>query len=127
MKNAKITMENWKRQSIYANKCSLSGQRLEDVWTISRKIQAQRNRPNKDKSGNTTQDPEAHWNVKQGPDGKRTSTYGFKAHTSLDDDVFIKATASLRAMCRGLALECTTRYYAYIGTDLRLRQQDEYY
>jgi IS5 family transposase len=43
-------------------------------------IQAQRNRPNKDKDGNNTQDPEADWNVKQGSDGKRKSTYGFKAH-----------------------------------------------
>jgi IS5 family transposase len=34
-------------------------------------IQAQRNRPNKDKDGNNTQDPEASWNVKQGSDGKR--------------------------------------------------------
>ena len=57
-------------------------------------IQAQRNRPNKDKDGNNTQDPEANWNVKQGSDGKRKSTYGFKAHANVDEDGFIKATAS---------------------------------
>jgi len=54
-------------------------------------IQAQRNRPNKDV--NNTQDPEASWNVKQGSDGKRKSTYGFKAHANVDEDGFIKATA----------------------------------
>ena len=32
------------------------------------------------------------WNVKQGSDGKRKSTYGFKAHTNVDEDGFIKAT-----------------------------------
>ena len=56
-------------------------------------IQAQRNRPNKGKDGNNTQDPEASWNVKQGSDGKRKSTYGFKAHANVDEDGFIKATA----------------------------------
>ena len=33
------------------------------------------------------------WNVKQGSDGKRKSTYGFKAHANVDEDGFIKATA----------------------------------
>lgn len=56
-------------------------------------IQAQRNRPNKDKHGNSTQDPEADYNVKQGSDGKRKTTYGFKAHINVDEDGFIKATA----------------------------------
>ena len=56
-------------------------------------IQAQRNRPNKDKDGNNTQDPEASWNVKQGSDGKRKSTYDFKAHANVGKDGFIKATA----------------------------------
>jgi len=62
-------------------------------------IQAQRNRPNKNKDGNNTQDPEASWNVKQGSDGKCKSTYGFKAHANVDEDGFIKATAFTRAMC----------------------------
>ena len=56
-------------------------------------IQAQRNRPNKDKHGNSTQDLEADYNVKQGSDGKRKTTYGFKAHINVDEDGFIKATA----------------------------------
>ena len=56
-------------------------------------IQAQRNRPNKDKEGKTTQDPEANYNVKQGSDGKRKTTYGFKAHANVDEDGFIKAIA----------------------------------
>ena len=56
-------------------------------------IQVQRNRLNKDKDGNNTQDPEADGNVKQGFDGKRKSTYGFKAYANVDEDGFIKATA----------------------------------
>ena len=56
-------------------------------------IQAQCNRPNKDKHGNSTQDLEADYNVKQGSDGKRKTTYGFKAHINVDEDGFIKATA----------------------------------
>jgi IS5 family transposase len=54
-------------------------------------IQAQRNRPNKDKGGNNTQDSKAGWNVKQGSDGKRKNAYGFKAHANVDEDGFIKA------------------------------------
>jgi IS5 family transposase len=38
-------------------------------------VQAQRNRPNKDKNGNNTQDPEASWNVKQGSDGMGQTRY----------------------------------------------------
>lgn len=55
-------------------------------------IQANRSRPNKDKQGKSTQDSEAGWNVKAGSDGKRKSTYGFKAHMNVDEDGFIKAT-----------------------------------
>lgn len=55
-------------------------------------IEAKQSRPNKDKDGNTTQDPEADWNVKNGSDGKRKSTYGFKAHLNVDEDGLIKAT-----------------------------------
>jgi IS5 family transposase len=55
-------------------------------------IEAQRARPNKSKTGETTQDPEAAWNVKTAADGKRTSTYGYKAHVSVDEDGFVKAT-----------------------------------
>jgi hypothetical protein len=56
-------------------------------------LEKQLNRPNKDKHGNSTQDPEADYNVKQGSDGKRKTTFGFKAHINVDEDGFIKATA----------------------------------
>ena len=55
-------------------------------------IEANQSRPNKRKDGSSTQDPEADWNVKAGSDGKRTSTYGYKAHISVDEDGFIKAS-----------------------------------
>ena len=55
-------------------------------------IEAKQCRPNKTKSGESTQDPDADWNVKRGSDGKRKSTYGFKAHLSVDEDGLIKAT-----------------------------------
>ncbi|MDQ7073872.1 MAG: IS5 family transposase [Gammaproteobacteria bacterium] len=54
-------------------------------------IEANRCRPNKRKEGGTTQDPEADWNVKAGSDGKRKSTYGYKAHINVDEEGFIKA------------------------------------
>ena len=54
-------------------------------------IEANRSRPNKGKGGGSTQDSEADWNVKNGSDGKRKSTYGFKAHVCVDEDGFIKA------------------------------------
>lgn len=53
-------------------------------------IEAKQCRPNRDKNGESTQDPEADWNVKAGSDGKRKSTYGFKAHLNVDEDGFIK-------------------------------------
>lgn len=55
-------------------------------------IEAKQCRPNKDKNGNSTQDTEAGWNVKTGSDGKRKSTYGYKAHINVDEDGFIKST-----------------------------------
>lgn len=53
-------------------------------------IEAKQCRPHKDAQGNSTQDPDAAWNVKAGSDGKRKSTYGFKAHINVDEDGFIK-------------------------------------
>jgi len=53
-------------------------------------IEARNSRPNKDKGGQNTQDPEAGYNVKQGSDGKMKTTYGFKAHANVDEDGFIK-------------------------------------
>ena len=55
-------------------------------------IEAKQCRPNKDKQGSSTQDPEAGWNVKAGSDGKRKSTYGYKAHINVDEDGCIKTT-----------------------------------
>jgi IS5 family transposase len=55
-------------------------------------IEAKQCRPNKDKKGNSTQDPDANWNVKAGSDGKRKSTYGYKAHVNVDEDGLIKST-----------------------------------
>jgi IS5 family transposase len=46
-------------------------------------IQAQRSRPNKDRNGNNTQDPDGDYNVKTASDGKRITTYGFNAHVNL--------------------------------------------
>jgi len=55
-------------------------------------IEAKQCRPNKRKDGSNTQDPDAGWNVKAGSDGKRKSTYGFKAHVNVEEDGFIKST-----------------------------------
>lgn len=54
-------------------------------------IEAQRNRPNKDKDGKNTQDPEAGYSVKVAADGKLKTTYGYKAHVNVDEDGFVKA------------------------------------
>jgi len=43
-------------------------------------IEAKQCRPNKRKDGSSTQDAYADWNVKTASDGRRKSTYGFKAH-----------------------------------------------
>lgn len=53
-------------------------------------IQAKNNRPNKGKDGENTQDKEAAYNVKNGSDGKRQTTYGFKDHINVEEDGFIK-------------------------------------
>ena len=53
-------------------------------------ITAKNNRPNKGKNGENTQDKEAAYNVKNGSDGKRKTTYGFKAHINVEEDGFIK-------------------------------------
>jgi IS5 family transposase len=59
-------------------------------------IEAKNARPRKNAKGENTQDPEAAYNVKQASDGKRKTTYGFKMHTNVDEDGFIK-TAHLTA------------------------------
>lgn len=55
-------------------------------------VEAKNCRPNKGVDGQSTQDPEAAWNVKTGSDGKRKSTYGFKGHLNVDEDGFIWKT-----------------------------------
>ena len=54
-------------------------------------IQAKNNRPNKNAKGENTQDKDASYNVKTASDGKRKTTYGFKAHANVDEDGFILA------------------------------------
>ena len=53
-------------------------------------IEAKQNRPAKCKDNKNTQDPEAAYNVKNGSDGKRKTTYGFKAQINVEEDGFIK-------------------------------------
>ncbi len=53
-------------------------------------IEAKNARPKKDKDGNNTQDKDAGWNVKQGSDGKKKTTYGYKAHMNVEEDGLIK-------------------------------------
>ena len=54
-------------------------------------IAAKQSRPRKGKDGENTQDSEAGYNVKVAANGKKTSTYGYKAHVNVDEDGFIKA------------------------------------
>ena len=54
-------------------------------------IEAKQSRPRKGKDGGNTQDSEAGYNVKVAANGKKTSTYGYKAHVNVDEDGFIKA------------------------------------
>lgn len=53
-------------------------------------IEAKQCRPKKNPQGKNTQDPDAAYNVKNGSDGKRKTTYGFKAHLNVEEDGFIK-------------------------------------
>ncbi len=48
-------------------------------------IEARQSRPRKGKDGGNAQDGEAEYN------GKKASTYGYKAHANVDGDGFIKA------------------------------------
>jgi IS5 family transposase len=54
-------------------------------------IEAKQSRPRKGKDGGNTQDVEAGYNVKVAANGKKTSTYGYKAHVNVDGGGFIKA------------------------------------
>jgi Transposase DDE domain len=52
---------------------------------------SKRSRPRNGKDGENTQDSEAGYSVKVAANGKKTSTYGYKAHVNVDEDGFIKA------------------------------------
>lgn len=54
-------------------------------------IEAKQSRPRKGKDGENTQDREAGYSVKVAANGKKTSTYGYKAHVNVDEDGIIKA------------------------------------
>lgn len=54
-------------------------------------IEAKQNRPGKGKDGANTQDQEAGYSVKQGSDGKRKTTDGFKVHVNAGEDGFVKS------------------------------------
>jgi len=54
-------------------------------------IEAKQSRPRKNAKGENTQDSEAGYNVKVAANGKKTGTYGYKAHVNVDEDGFIKA------------------------------------
>ena len=56
-------------------------------------IEAKQCRPHKREDGSSTQDPDADWNVKVASDGRRKSTYGYKAHINVDEEGLIKALA----------------------------------
>ena len=53
-------------------------------------IEAQRCRKHQNADGEDTRDDEASCSVKKAANGKATTTYGFKAHTNVDEDGFIK-------------------------------------
>jgi IS5 family transposase len=53
-------------------------------------IEAHQSRPRKNKAGENVQDPDVGYNVKVAANGKKTSTYGYKAHINTDEDGFIK-------------------------------------
>jgi transposase, IS5 family len=54
-------------------------------------IEAKQSRPRKNAKGGSTQDSEAGYSVKVAVNGKKTSTYGYKAHVNVDEDGFVKA------------------------------------
>jgi IS5 family transposase len=54
-------------------------------------IEAKQSRPRKNAKGESTQDSEAGYNVKVAANGKKTRTYGYKAHINVDEDGFVKA------------------------------------
>lgn len=53
-------------------------------------VEAKNCRKRVNKHGNNTQDPDGDYAVKKGSKGKLECTYGFKNHTNVDEDGFIK-------------------------------------
>jgi len=54
-------------------------------------IEAKQSRPKKNKSGQSTQDPEADYTSKRCTNGQVKTTYGYKAHIQVEEDGFIQA------------------------------------
>ncbi len=54
-------------------------------------IEAHQSRPRKNAQGQSTQDPDAGYNVKTNSQGHRRTTYGYKGHINIDEDGFIQA------------------------------------
>ena len=53
-------------------------------------IEAHQCRSKKNKTGESTQDPDATWNVKTNAEGKKEAVYGFKGHINVDEDAFVR-------------------------------------
>lgn len=84
-----MAWKNLKQRSL-AESMLIEHDALKELIVDASVIEANQCRPNKRKDGSTTQDPDAEWHVKAGSDGKRKSTYGYKAHLSVDEDGFIQ-------------------------------------
>lgn len=54
-------------------------------------IKAKNNRPNKNAQGESTQDEDASYSTKASSNGKKKTTYGYKAHVNVDEDGYIKS------------------------------------
>lgn len=93
-------------------------------------IEAKQSRPNKDKDGHSTQDPEAAYNVKSGSDGKRKTTYGYKLHANVEEDGFIKryelTAGNVHDSTVFESLLTGQEEAAYADAAYKSRQHDEY-
>lgn len=72
-------------------------------------VEAKNARPKKNKSGQNTQDPEASYTTKNGSDGKRKTTYGYKKHMNVDEDGFI-----LKTICTPANVHDSTQFIALL-------------
>ncbi|MBM4208414.1 MAG: IS5 family transposase [Gammaproteobacteria bacterium] len=98
-------------------------------------IEAKQSRPRKGKGGENTQDREAGYNVKVAANGKKASTYSYKAHVNVDEDGFIKAvdytpgnehdSQSLEKLLTGTEEQVyTDKAYASTGHDKLLAKRN---